>query len=96
MKKLSSLFVAVAIFFTVAGFTGCKVTATTRPADVVVVRPPQPGPNYVWISGDWLWEHSAWKWHEGYWAEPRPHHVWVGGGWYHRGRGWGWHPGHWR
>ena len=54
-----------------------------------------PGPDYVWIGGDWVWN-GGWVWRAGYWGyPPRPGVIWVGGSW-SRGPG-GWHhaPGHW-
>ena len=55
-----------------------------------------PGPGYVWIGGDWVWN-GGWVWVAGHWGyPPYPHAVWVRGYW---GRGpYGWHryPGHWR
>src|SRR4029077_304746 len=63
------------------------------PAETVVVAP---GPEYVWMPGEWVWN-GRWVWTGGCWIlPPYPHAVWVGGYW---GRGpYGWHryPGHWR
>jgi len=36
------------------------------PPPVVVVRPPYPGPGYVWVDGYW----SSGVWIGGYWARP--------------------------
>jgi len=63
------------------------------PVETVVVAP---GPGYVWINGEWIWN-GGWIWRAGYWGyPPRPDAIWIGGYW-SRGPG-GWHrePGHWR
>src|SRR3984957_10840809 len=68
--------------------------APPPPEDDVVVA--APGPNYVWVGGEWIWN-GGWFWHAGYWGyPPRPGVIWVSGRW-DRGPG-GWHrsPGHWR
>ena len=63
------------------------------PVEVVTLAP---GPGYIWIGGDWVWNGRG-VWRAGYWSlPPYPHAIWVGGYW---GRGpYGWHryPGHWR
>jgi outer membrane lipoprotein SlyB len=80
--------------------------ATAPQTTVVVSQPPPPapvetmvvapGPDYIWIGGEWIWN-GGWVWRAGYWGyPPRPGVIWVGGSW-SRGPG-GWHrePGHWR
>ncbi len=63
------------------------------PAETVIVAP---GPDYVWISGEWVWA-DGWVWRAGYWGfPPRGHAVWVGGRSWHDGRGWHVERGHWR
>jgi len=63
------------------------------PAETVVVAP---GPGYVWIGGEWVWN-GRWVWRAGYWAyPPYPHAVWVGGYWGRGSYGWYWRRGHWR
>jgi len=63
------------------------------PAQTVVVAP---GPGYVWIGGEWVWD-GRWVWRAGYWAyPPYPHAVWVGGYWGRGSYGWYWRRGHWR
>lgn len=55
-----------------------------------------PGPGYVWVGGEWLWN-GGWYWRAGYWAlPPRPTAVWVVGSWSHGPRGWHCERGHWR
>jgi len=78
--------------------TGSNVVATQAPpppqTEVVVASP---GPDYVWVDGDWTWNGIAWVWIGGRWVlPPHPHAIWIGPRW-ERGPG-GWHrePGHWR
>ena len=79
---------------------------TAAPSTVVVQQPPPPlpvetvviapGPDYVWIDGEWIWA-GSWVWRAGYWGHPPyGHAVWVGGRSWHDGRGWHAERGHWR
>ena len=61
-------------------------------AETVVVE--RPGPGYVWIGGEWVWN-GGWFWRAGYWSY-LPGGVWVEGGWSRGPRGWYHSPGHWR
>jgi outer membrane lipoprotein SlyB len=48
------------------------------PAETVIVSP---GPGYVWIGGEWIWN-GRWSWIGGHWGVPPYAHA-------------GWVPGHW-
>jgi len=55
-----------------------------------------PGPGYVWIGGEWVWN-GSWLWRAGYWAyPPYPRAVWVPAYWHRGPHGWYCRPGHWR
>lgn len=86
---------------------GARVAPAAQP-QVVYVRqaPPSPrvevisiapGPGYVWLGGEWIWN-GGWAWESGRWCRPSPgYSMWIGGRWENAGsRGWGHHPGHWR
>ena len=62
------------------------------PAETIVVA--SPGPGYVWIGGEWVWN-GGWFWRAGYWSY-HPGGIWVEGGWHRGPRGWYHEPGHWR
>jgi len=63
------------------------------PAETIVVAP---GPGYVWIGGEWIWN-GGWVWVAGHWGyPPHSHAVWVRGYWYHGSHGWYRAAGHWR
>jgi surface antigen len=63
------------------------------PVETVVVAP---GPDYVWVGGEWAWN-GGWVWVGGHWLlPPYPHAVWVGGRWDSGPHGWYRSPGHWR
>lgn len=79
---------------------------TSTSATVVAPEPPPPprvetvvvapGPGYVWVSGEWVWQ-GRWVWSPGYWTVPPwPGCVWIHGSWYRGPRGWHYHRGHWR
>ena len=79
--------------------------STVQTTTVVAGPPPPPpvqpvvlapGPGYVWVGGEWLWN-GRWVWRAGYWSlPPYPHAVWVGGHWGSGPHGWYRRPGHWR
>jgi outer membrane lipoprotein SlyB len=75
--------------------------------DVVVQQPPPPaptevvavapGPDYVWVDGEWVWNGFTWVWVGGHWGyPPRPHAIWVSGRRWHDGYGWHYSAGYWR
>jgi hypothetical protein len=70
---------------------------TPPPAPPSETATAAPGPDYVWVDGDWVWN-SGWVWVGGHWVvPPYPGALWFHGGW---GRGWGrgfrHRPGRWR
>jgi outer membrane lipoprotein SlyB len=82
------------------------VNDSSVPAGPVVAQAPPPplgqttvvapGPGYVWIGGEWIWN-GGWVWRAGYWTyPPYSHAVWVPGYWHTGPHGWYQRPGHWR
>lgn len=69
---------------------------TPPPEPPPETAPPSPGPDYVWVGGDWVWN-GSWVWAGGHWVvPPYPGAIWLHGRW---GRGWNGYrrvPGHWR
>jgi len=64
------------------------------PTETVVVSP---GPDYVWVDGEWVWNGGTWVWVGGHWIlPPHPHAVWVHVHWEHGPRGWYRVGGYWR
>ena len=65
------------------------------PVETVVVA--APGPDYVWIGGEYEWSGISWVWIGGHWGyPPHPHAVWVGGRAWHDRYGWHHDHGYWR
>ena len=92
MKKLlESVLIASMILFTAC--SGEYVVS--RPADVNYVRPDPPGPEYIWIDGDWIWEGGVYHWHEGHWDKRVPNREWRAGHWKEHKGGWRWNKGRW-
>jgi hypothetical protein len=93
MKKLFGWVVmATSMLF----FAACETeVVVTRPPEVVYVRPVAPGPDYIWIEGDWIWEGSRYHWHEGHWDHRVPDRTWRGGHWEEHKGGYKWSKGHW-
>ena len=65
------------------------------PVETVVVA--APGPDYVWIGGEYEWSGISWVWIGGHWGyPPHPHAVWIGGRAWHDHYGWHHERGYWR
>jgi len=81
----------------VISFTGCAgdLWVTERPVEPVYVRPVAPGPDYVWVDGEWYISGGRYTYRNGYWAHPRGR-SWQAGSWQNRGNSWHWQRGHWR
>ena len=63
------------------------------PAETVVIAP---GPDYVWVGGEWVWN-GGWVWVGGRWMlPPYPHAVWIRGSWSRGPHGYYRMSGHWR
>jgi outer membrane lipoprotein SlyB len=63
------------------------------PVETMLVAP---GPGYVWIGGEWVWN-GGWFWVGGHWAyPPYAHAVWIGGRCWHDAHGWHNARGYWR
>jgi hypothetical protein len=64
------------------------------PAGTVVAAP---GPDYVWVNGEWAWNGATWVWVSGRWVlGPYPHAIWVSARWEYGPYGWRRVPGYWR
>ena len=84
-----------------------NVAAAPEPQTVVVQQAPPPvpvetvevapGPDYVWVDGEWDWSGVTWVWVGGHWGyPPRPHAIWIEGRRWHDGYGWHYERGYWR
>jgi len=69
--------------------------APPPPQQEVVVT--SPGPDYIWVDGEWVWSSGVWIWIGGRWMyPPHAHAIWVHARWEHGPSGWRHTPGHWR
>jgi hypothetical protein len=67
------------------------------PAPVTEVVTVSPGPEDVWINGDYEWVGGRWVWYGGHWGRPiHPAAIWVRGGWRPVRGGHIWERAHWR
>ncbi|HNP21699.1 MAG TPA: hypothetical protein PKM63_19350 [Panacibacter sp.] len=87
---------AVLMICTCNAMWSCKATVATRPETVVVARPAQPGPNYIWVEGDWYYSGGRYVQRPGTWVVPRNNRTWAPGRWEQSKHGWYWKKGHWR
>ena len=73
------------------------VEGSEPPTPIVEEVGPAPGPEYVWVTGAWVWRHHHWEWIRGHWVfPPRRGAVWIEGRWDHRGGRVVWVDGFWR
>jgi hypothetical protein len=96
MKKIIQI---CAVAMTIFIFWSCEpsgVFVGARLETPYYERPIRPGPDYIWLEGDWFWQNGGYVYHHGHWARPRPHHEWVPGSWEQRNGGWHWKKGKWR
>ena len=73
------------------------VTARPERPAVVVERPRAPGPEFIWVDGEWRWSKREHRyiWAEGYWIRPKRGNEWVPGHWVDVRGGSEWIRGHW-
>ena len=90
-------FLYTIILLSAAAFTSCTAgyVVSEQPAEVVYTRPVAPGPNYVWVGGDWVWTGGRYQWTHGYWSHPRAGYHWQEGHWNHVRSGYRWQEGGW-
>jgi len=98
MKRFIKIFI---LFIFISGLTDSCAARTVYvkrrpPAVIVEVKPAKPGPNYIWISGHWVWRGGKFVWVHGHWVKKRRGYVWVPGHWVKKPRGWVWIGGHWK
>jgi len=98
MKKIISLLSA--LIFAAIFISGCGPSAVVvreRPAPPRYSQPLAPGPNYIWVSGEWIIRHGRYQYRNGYWVASRRSRVhYVEGHWESRRNGWVWVHGYWR
>jgi outer membrane lipoprotein SlyB len=76
--------------------TTTVVETAPPPAPVETVTVVAPGPGYIWVDGEWVWN-GGWIWVAGHWGyPPYPHAIWIRGDWESGPHGWYRRPGHWR
>jgi len=76
--------------------TTAVVAQGAPPAPLAETMVVAPGPGYVWVGGEWVWN-GGWVWVGGHWAyPPQPHAIWISGYWWRDYHGWHRAPGYWR
>lgn len=80
----------------VPAYTTPVYVQSAPPADIAEEVTVSPGPDYVWIKGNWRWN-GSWAWERGRW-DRRPYNgaVWETGYWDHHPHGHVWVHGRWR
>ena len=94
-KWIAGLILATSLASPAFGQVGVYI-GTPPPPLRYEVRPPLPGPGYVWADGYWNWYGGRYVWYPGAWRRP----PFAGAYWEHPhydrfDRGWAFHEGHW-
>jgi hypothetical protein len=74
-------------------FNGCMAGyVATEPTYRHADRPPQPGNSYIWIDGDWTYNHQTHSYveHNGYWRQPSQGRTYVSGHFQSSQKGYHW------
>lgn len=76
MKNLFYVGVAITMLVTFEGCYSGRPIIVERPATRVIVRPPQPRPNYRWVEGRYVGSRKKPIYKNGYWKAPsrKRHH----------------------
>jgi hypothetical protein len=78
IAELFMLALLAGVSLSAGGAAGTYVSLPPPPARIERSRPPQPGPEYVWVPGYWSPKGPRYEWHEGAWVVPPfPGAVWV-------------------
>jgi hypothetical protein len=96
---MKRLFVILSLAASAIVFNSCgpsRNTVAVQPVAPVYERPVSPGPDYVWVDGDWGWHGGRYVYTNGYWVRPQPQHVWVAGTWVQTNKGYYWKKGYWK
>lgn len=98
MKKfIASLSVVI---FAAIIMTGCgpsEVIVKERPEPPRYSQPLAPGPEYIWVSNEWVVKNGVYEYRKGYWVPvSNKHRHYAEGYWESRKNGWVWISGHWK
>jgi len=93
---VKTLLITLALAGLGAGCSTASYVPDPPPALRSEVRPPQPGPNFVWVDGHWKWNGHRYAWVDGHWVKGKSGKQWVDGHWKKTPKGHVWVAGHWR
>jgi len=95
MKKIACLALLAFVFLLISGCVIARPRMAPPPPKKDI-RPAKPGPEFLWIEGNWIWSSGQYTWSKGFWVKKKPGKNWVPGRWEKRGRHWVWIKGRWR
>jgi hypothetical protein len=78
-----------------AGCAMDPVVHVAPPPDRAEIAGAAPGPDHVWVHGNWRWDGRAYAWNPGRWEAGRSDAIWVQGHWRSISGGWVWVDGRW-
>lgn len=95
-EKLIKLIFLSVLIFTVSFSASAQIYVEIRPRVPVIVRPPQPGPVYVWVNEEWEPSGSSYRYSGGHWTPPpQPGYYRKSGYWVRTSKGQKWVKGSW-
>lgn len=101
MQAHNKLLLGAAIALAGAGALSTNAIARTviyadiEPPALRVETVPAPRAGYVWVGGNWYWNHSKYAWHEGRWVRERHGYHYAPARWEHEGNRWRYHDERW-
>lgn len=89
MKNFMTAAFAGMLLLSAAGCSRAHYVSA-QPGTVVVTRPVAPGPNYVWVDGDYMWSGDRYVYRPGHWIVPGAGYTYCAGSWQNSPRGYYW------
>ncbi len=93
-KLLIGMLAAAVLCLFLAGCAATVYAPGPPPPAKAEVTPAAPGPNALWVTGNWYWNGNEYVWKSGHWVK-NPQGRWVAGHWKKTARGHTWVAGHW-
>ena len=98
-RNILGIFLYLIVLGASVTFNSCVggYVATEPSYNEIYNRPASPGIGYIWIDGDWRWNHRSriYVHDHGYWTRPRSGRSYESGHWYSGPRGQYWVRGRW-